>query len=29
MNGGWGLWGNKFSLPVVLGSEPFDDNFKL
>ncbi len=28
-NGGWGHWGNKFSLPVVLGDEPFDDNFKL
>ncbi len=28
-NGGWGHWGNKLSLPVVLGSEPFDDNFKL
>ena len=28
-NGGWGHWGNKFSLPVVLGDEPFDDAFKL
>ena len=28
-NGGWGHWGNKFSLPVVLGDEPFDDTFKL
>ncbi|HHI82595.1 MAG TPA: sulfurtransferase [Rhizobiales bacterium] len=29
MNGGWGYWGNKFSLPIVKGSEPFDDAFKL
>jgi len=28
-NGGWGHWGNKFSLPVVLGDAPFDDTFKL
>ncbi len=28
-NGGWGHWGNKFSLPVVVGDEPFDDDFKL
>ena len=28
-NGGWGHWGNKFSLPVVLGDKPFDDAFKL
>jgi len=28
-NGGWGHWGNKFSLPVVKGDEPFDENFKL
>ncbi len=28
-NGGWGHWGNKFSLPVVLGDAPFDDAFKL
>ena len=28
-NGGWGHWGNKFSLPIVKGSEVFDANFKL
>ena len=28
-NGGWGHWGNKFSLPVVKGSDVFDANFKL
>ncbi len=28
-NGGWGHWGNKFSLPVVKGSEVFDASFKL
>jgi len=28
-NGGWGHWGNKFSLPVVKGDEPFDEDFKL
>jgi len=28
-NGGWGHWGNKFSLPVVKGPEPFDDALKL
>ena len=29
LNGGWGYWGNKFSLPVVKGAEPFDEPFKL
>ena len=29
LDGGWGFWGNKFSLPVVTGFEPFDDEFKL
>ncbi|RME15482.1 MAG: sulfurtransferase [Alphaproteobacteria bacterium] len=29
LDGGWGFWGNKFSLPVVEGPEPFDDNFRL
>ena len=28
-NGGWGHWGNKFSLPVVKGSEPLAGDFKL
>lgn len=28
-NGGWGHWGNKFSLPVVLGDAPFDEAFSL
>ncbi|CCQ74671.1 sulfurtransferase [Magnetospira sp. QH-2] len=28
-NGGWGHWGNRLSLPVVLGTTPFDDAFKL
>jgi len=28
-NGGWGHWGNKFSLPIVKGGEVFDANFKL
>ena len=28
-NGGWSHWGNKLSLPVVMGSEPYDENFKL
>lgn len=28
-NGGWGHWGNRLSLPVVQGAEPFDDDFKL
>ncbi len=27
-NGGWGHWGNRFSLPVVKGSEPFDEAFR-
>ena len=29
LDGGWGFWGNKFSLPIVQGDEPFDDAFKL
>jgi len=29
LDGGWGFWGNKYSLPVVHGFEPFDDNFDL
>ena len=29
LDGGWGFWGNKFSLPIVSGFEPFDENFKL
>ncbi|HHS94339.1 MAG TPA: sulfurtransferase [Rhodobacterales bacterium] len=29
LSGGWGLWGNKFSLPVVEGFEPFDEAFQL
>ncbi|MGV6849050.1 MAG: sulfurtransferase [Marinibacterium sp.] len=29
LNGGWCFWGNRFSLPVVNGIEPFDDDFKL
>lgn len=28
-NGGWGHWGNELSLPVVEGSEPFDETFNL
>jgi len=29
LDGGWGYWGNQFSLPIVTGSEPFDDAFNL
>jgi len=29
LDGGWGFWGNKWSLPVVGGFEPFDDDFNL
>ena len=28
-NGGWGHWGNKFSLPIVKGNEPLGGDFKL
>lgn len=28
-NGGWGHWGNRLSLPVVEGPEPFNEDFKL
>lgn len=28
-NGGWGHWGSKFSLPVVKGEAPYDEDFKL
>ena len=27
-NGGWGHWGNRFSLPVAKGEEPLDDHFR-
>jgi thiosulfate/3-mercaptopyruvate sulfurtransferase len=27
-NGGWGHWGNRFSLPVAVGEEPLDDHFR-
>ncbi|HFB98483.1 MAG TPA: sulfurtransferase, partial [Bryobacterales bacterium] len=27
-NGGWGHWGNRFSLPVVKGGEPYDETFR-
>lgn len=26
-NGGWGHWGNRFSLPVVQGEKPYDEAF--
>jgi len=29
LDGGWGFWGNKFSLPIVTGTEPYDDAYKL
>ncbi|HHS89456.1 MAG TPA: sulfurtransferase [Rhodobacteraceae bacterium] len=28
-NGGWSHWGNRLTLPVVEGKEPFDDDFSL
>lgn len=28
-DGGWGHWGNKLSLPIVKGDEPYDEDFKL
>ncbi len=27
-NGGWGHWGNRFSLPVVKGEKPYDEAFR-
>ena len=29
LDGGWGFWGNKFSLPIVAGPDPYDDAFRL
>ena len=29
LNGGWGYWGNALTLPVVAGSEPYDEDFEL
>jgi thiosulfate/3-mercaptopyruvate sulfurtransferase len=28
-NGGWSHWGNSLTLPVVLGDQPYDDEFAL
>jgi thiosulfate/3-mercaptopyruvate sulfurtransferase len=29
VNGGWGIWDRAFTLPVVLGDKPYDDEFAL
>ena len=29
VNGGWGIWDRAFTLPVVMGENPYDDEFAL
>jgi thiosulfate/3-mercaptopyruvate sulfurtransferase len=29
VNGGWGIWDRAFTLPVVVGENPYDDEFAL
>ena len=29
VNGGWSIWGRAFTLPVVAGENPYDDEFAL
>jgi thiosulfate/3-mercaptopyruvate sulfurtransferase len=29
VNGGWGIWDRAFTLPVVMGEHPYDDEFAL
>lgn len=29
LNGGWGIWDRAFTLPVVMGDQPFDEEFAL
>jgi len=29
VNGGWGIWDRAFTLPVVTGDNPYDDEFAL
>ncbi|MGF1548705.1 MAG: sulfurtransferase [Thiotrichales bacterium] len=29
LDGGWGIWDRAFTLPVVMGDEPYDDEFAL
>jgi thiosulfate/3-mercaptopyruvate sulfurtransferase len=29
VNGGWGIWDRAFTLPVVTGENPYDDEFAL
>jgi thiosulfate/3-mercaptopyruvate sulfurtransferase len=29
VNGGWGIWDRAFTLPVVMGANPYDDEFAL
>lgn len=29
LNGGWGIWDRAFTLPVVQGDQPYDDEFAL
>jgi thiosulfate/3-mercaptopyruvate sulfurtransferase len=29
VNGGWGIWDRAFTLPVVVGESPYDDEFAL
>jgi thiosulfate/3-mercaptopyruvate sulfurtransferase len=29
LNGGWGIWDRAFTLPVVTGESPYDDEFAL
>lgn len=29
LDGGWGVWDRAFTLPVVKGEEPYDEEFAL